>query len=89
MREGFLKEVELELGSRGPIGLCPSSFLHLNLHSHDLEFGLGGPAPSRQTSGKQKMSHMEGTQIGGSTFENLKTILKPTENQPDDSKHCQ
>lgn len=46
MREGFLEEVELELGSRGPTGLCPSSFLHLNLHSNNLDFA---DVPGRAT----------------------------------------
>ena len=48
MKESFLKEVELELGSRGPTGLCPSSFLQLNMRSNNLDFSdvLGRATPS-------------------------------------------
>lgn len=98
MKESFLKEVELELGSRGPTGLCPSSFLHLNMRSNNLDFSdvLGRATPSwwasrpqNSTDPRQKISHMEGTQIEGGTLENLKRILQPTKNQSDNSKHCQ
>ena len=44
---------------------------------------------TQQTLGRQKISHMEGTQIEGGTLENLKRILQPTKNQSDNSKHCQ
>lgn len=43
IREGFLEEVVVKLGSRGHTGLHPSSVFRLNLLSNNLNFadGLG------------------------------------------------